>query len=718
MYFCRRLKASHLKKRGDSALHEANFKVAKEMYVHSGINAACSCYVPLTRWWCPWYRYSQAIALSPSNDADVLKKLFSNRSLAHCRISKYAEALEDADAALEMAPRWAKGHWRRGMALMGMGRLGDAVDAFAQARMIDNSEECDQKLKEIIRSMPTEALASKLLDLLGKAYEQGALAPPRHEIADDLLVHEGAYILINNTAKRARSGSHSGSMGVFHETCYSWAIYGGPSPFEAYIFRSRVFKCCKCFLQAREDAALAISEVSKGMEREKTSGTTSPLASKAATAYVALGEAFLAEPEHPDRDALRALKALRKAIDCGCDDQNVYDAFQEATESLSKEKVEQAMQEVYAEGSIMSAQREQSRLVGVIVLFPTATPRSMNSYCREMLRRLAAEALNVDKVSVALEQIRAAEHGELRVSLSVSIPCLAMEASELRQDLAAFWVSKQGSRDMDLLISYLGEPDLGSLHVSVVSPGAPSGGEDMHTATQDGTLTQPAAPKRELDVPYRHYRLVDSLGNPAKRAQKHAFCMSRVYYNRAEIQQETWVELGDGSCRWRQSGSEVRIIVLGVPTCLPARQLEVDIQPYYISIKNKVDGSTYLEGKLHRGVIPDSSFWTHLGGEGEDGLCVTLAKMNLEVLHKHWMHSEMWWSKLFEGHADIAWDDYEKDYSDLPEEVLERHHISEAKREEQKQVERVDEKRRKRLTEADDMRKRNRMRALAALRDG
>lgn len=37
------------------------------------------------------------------------------------------------------------------------------------------------------------------------------------------------------------------------------------------------------------------------------------------------------------------------------------------------------------------------------------------------------------------------------------------------------------------------------------------------------------------------------------------------------------------------------------------------------------------------------------------------------------MHSEMWWPKLFKHHGEIAWDDYEKDYSDLPAEVLRRH---------------------------------------------
>lgn len=40
---------------------------------------------------------------------------------------------------------------------------------------------------------------------------------------------------------------------------------------------------------------------------------------------------------------------------------------------------------------------------------------------------------------------------------------------------------------------------------------------------------------------------------------------------------------------------------------------------------------------------------------------------------RHWLHSEMWWPKLFTAHGAIAWDDYEKDYSDLPSEVLERH---------------------------------------------
>ncbi len=43
------------------------------------------------------------------------------------------------------------------------------------------------------------------------------------------------------------------------------------------------------------------------------------------------------------------------------------------------------------------------------------------------------------------------------------------------------------------------------------------------------------------------------------------------------------------------------------------------------------------------------------------------------LLPRHWEHNQMWWPRLFRCHGEIAWDDYEKDYSDLPEEVLARH---------------------------------------------
>ena len=51
------------------------------------------------------------------------------------------------------------------------------------------------------------------------------------------------------------------------------------------------------------------------------------------------------------------------------------------------------------------------------------------------------------------------------------------------------------------------------------------------------------------------------------------------------------------------------------------------------------------------------------------------------------MHSEMWWPRLFKAHVPIAWDDYEKDYSDLPKEVLEQHAVLEGAKEATRQLE-------------------------------
>ena len=49
---------------------------------------------------------------------------------------------------------------------------------------------------------------------------------------------------------------------------------------------------------------------------------------------------------------------------------------------------------------------------------------------------------------------------------------------------------------------------------------------------------------------------------------------------------------------------------------------------------NRANGEVYLEGGLERGVVPEDCFWTHCGGEGEDGCALYLRKMNLELLQK------------------------------------------------------------------------------------
>lgn len=69
-----------------------------------------------------------------------------------------------------------------------------------------------------------------------------------------------------------------------------------------------------------------------------------------------------------------------------------------------------------------------------------------------------------------------------------------------------------------------------------------------------------------MELPYRMYRLVRGDGGALERPDKHPFCMSRVFYDGVDRPEEAWAQLADGSCRWRQTGSEIKVIALKVPS--------------------------------------------------------------------------------------------------------------------------------------------------------
>lgn len=79
---------------------------------------------------------------------------------------------------------------------------------------------------------------------------------------------------------------------------------------------------------------------------------------------------------------------------------------------------------------------------------------------------------------------------------------------------------------------------------------------------EEGAGMQVPRPKLELDLPYKSYKLVTSDGRGLERLDKHPFCMSRVYYDAREKPAEVWAEDISGSYRWRQTGSEVKVIAL------------------------------------------------------------------------------------------------------------------------------------------------------------
>lgn len=103
-------------------------------------------------------------------------------------------------------------------------------------------------------------------------------------------------------------------------------------PYEAYTLRSAVYTKFKCYLQARADAHAAIRLLAKDLleARQMAEGSfksetaskevehgekhLKSLKHKLAAAYLRLGQAYLAEQEHLDRNCFAAFKALRKGI--------------------------------------------------------------------------------------------------------------------------------------------------------------------------------------------------------------------------------------------------------------------------------------------------------------------------------------------------------------------------------------------------------------------
>jgi tetratricopeptide (TPR) repeat protein len=786
-------------------------------------------------------RYEEAIQAHPSNN--VLRALYSNCSLAYAKALRFQDALHTADKAIEVSPTWAKGYWRRGTALIGLQNNPAAVDAFFKCWELQPQDaESYKKLAQTIRKLTREQLGAAILDIFENLEKEKKLVKAVVEATEVAAMKEAAFRLIADSHR-----SHP-SPGPYYSTVLRWRTQG-VDPAEAYAVRAAVHHNAKCFLQARKDAQQAIklffvklngqkdgASISDPVDNSETKATiTKDNNSKAkkimfsnkdevlaalAAAYSRLGDAYLAEPNHPDRDPISAFKSYTRATDYDLISQELRNKLQHATEELSKEQVEKAALEIYNQpeeligggsssfgsgiDSVISGSHssvgelrpgERIFRVEAVLAFPQATPGKLNSKIREAIRKALATvaigngknrgdrdgeedtqddvtstasmttgsngtaiamapSISLNISAVTLEGVfpaRPPTRQSLEISIHIVVGPKLLHGNALVKILRSKDLEKIqrliGGEDV---VAALGAPDVDLCRAELVDStptyiDATNGGgnnackEEEIIDTLNQQLAVPSKPKLDLEVPYKMYRLVTSNGTPIERTDKHPFAMSRVYYNASEKPEEVWVELADGSCRWRQTAGEIKIIALKVPPNLPPRELKVDISPYHLKIyrqiseKKKTSGrkqekgilneegegkEIFLQGRLHRGIIPEDCFWTHCGGDGDDGCCITLQKMNLEVLQKHWAHSESWWVRLFQEHQDIRWDDYEKDYSDLPEEVLEKYRTTEAIKDVERSLEQTERHRREVLQERDDLRKRKRQERLHVLRTG
>ena len=740
------------------------------------------------------YRYQEAASLHP--DREVIRILYSNCSLAYTKAHRYQDALEAADKAIAASPTWFKSHWRRGTALYGLRQLPSAVDAFLSswnlATTPQDKELAHKKLKHTIQRLTREQLGDCILGIFKEMEVEGRLSPaggveaPPHPS----ILREAAFKLIADAHKNV----HPKHEGPYYASLLRWKMAQGQKGVdvgEAYTVRAAVHVNAQCYLQARHDAQHAIQEFMNKMNRvvhgrlapgtpspDGQVSSTLPTSSETATAnknnnndmysfstkeqiksalsaaYFHLGEAYKAKnKDHSDHRPVAAFKAWTLASHYDPHSQMLRDRLNEITEELTNEQVDKAASEVFVQLggwrggddldplSLPSVQHQQQHIFRVDVVVTFEAMQMLSSEARERVRRWVADVGEVALPHITLERVaKKVKEGctnkmHVEVYVQVFVGHRLLQGNALVKKVSP---SLQSPLEDCPIVACTAELVDITLRTASTTAG-PSmlsllEGDDASSSS----LVVSTTAKTELEVPYKMYRLVTSTGREVERVDKHPFAMSRVYYDANEkTEEETWVEVADGSCRWRQTAGEVKIIALKVPKTLSPKDLKVDIGPYHLKVYRRRSGSgrasgggneerheqeeeeeVFLQGRLHRGVIPEDSFWTHLQGDGEDGCCISLQKMNLEVLQQPWSHSESWWTKVFEDHTDIAWDDYEKDYSDLPEEVMHRHRIREAKNEAVKGIERGEREKREGLQEADDLRKRRRQERLNVLRSG
>uniref|UniRef100_A0A8C4YXE9 Tetratricopeptide repeat domain 28 n=1 Tax=Gadus morhua TaxID=8049 RepID=A0A8C4YXE9_GADMO len=105
--------------------------------------------------------YGEALLADPQNCI-----LYSNRSAALLKLGQHHAALEDAEKACLLNPKWPKAYFRQGVALQYLGRHADALAAFASGLAQD------PKSLQLLVGMVEAAMKSPLRESLEPTYQQ------------------------------------------------------------------------------------------------------------------------------------------------------------------------------------------------------------------------------------------------------------------------------------------------------------------------------------------------------------------------------------------------------------------------------------------------------------------------------------------------------------------------------------------------------------------
>lgn len=722
----RRLKSDHLKRAADDMLKRGDYRGA-------------------------YQKYTECLDIAP--EGAELYKLHSNRAQAYLKASRYEQALSDAVQCNDLAPEFAKGWWRKAQAHMGLKDFPAAMRAFKKGSLLEpDNKEWRKQILQTARHFTREMIGEWILDVLEEYEEDEILDAPEHETVSRIELKESLF-------RHIHEWHHDKPQpGDYTKYLVKWVLEP-MTPGMAYIHRSVAHRGAKCYLQAAADATQAVHYYLREKEHDKElsahrlthceidkPGTTrhfkwvqlNPLA----MAWFYKGEALQAETKHPDQDWVQATKCFMHAVDVEPDNKKYQASLSQAGEFLNNSQMSGVLNEVYNAGKanpitlgILEEPEGDDHIfrVHAVVYFPGAKPRDFSAKARDTFRTVVAERVGLGKLKVLIEKVRppamVVKDGlppALEIAFQIQLGGNKEKGEEYCKEFEKDVAEAVGGY---LVVEHLGEPDResASARVEDITPekelpddvpdgrGAGDIGTIRANGMHDTRITVAPRPKLDMELPYRMYKLVHTDGRPAERVNKHAFSMSRAYYSETELPDPVWAEISDGSCRWRQSTQEVSIICLRVPPELTKRDLVVKIEMRSLYVGSK-DGEVFFEGELFRAIIPEESVWVAGGGKDADGFMFFLKKMNLELMKDYDEHTNMWWEKLFTHQYPIAWDDYEKDYSDLPAPLERRRKFLEGKRDMTNRIEAAEKQERDNAQERDDIRKRNRQERLAQLR--
>lgn len=116
--------------------------------------------------------YSKAIEHDPT-----IVSLFGNRCAVNIAMSKYEDALKDADAAIKLDEKWVKGHYRKGQVLNKLGRHLESMSCFSAASMLKPDDK--RMLKLVAEQLAKSKQPKKTMKKTSNRTKSAPPAPKR-----------------------------------------------------------------------------------------------------------------------------------------------------------------------------------------------------------------------------------------------------------------------------------------------------------------------------------------------------------------------------------------------------------------------------------------------------------------------------------------------------------------------------------------------------------